>query len=160
MKYILYPGCAGEATAKEALLATRSLLGVLGIDAVESDAFSCCGAGVVEEEDPEFERTLNARNFALAEKEGRDILVICNTCLLAMLKAQKGLAESPSLFRQTNADLAEIGLTYSGKVRIRHFLWLLRDEIGTDRLADLVSAPIRNAKIAQHSDPIKITIQS
>ena len=44
------------------------------------------GAGIVEEDDPEFEYTLNARNFALAERKGRDILVICNTCLLTMRK--------------------------------------------------------------------------
>jgi len=87
MKYSLYPGCAGEATAKEAWLATRSVLGFLGMDVSENNAYSCCGAGIVDEEDPDFELTLNARNFALAEKEKRDIVVICNTCLLTMLKA-------------------------------------------------------------------------
>ena len=82
MKYSLYPGCAGEATAKEAWLATRKVMNYLGLDVTENSAYSCCGAGIVEEEDPELEYTLNARNFALAEEEQRDIVVICNTCLL------------------------------------------------------------------------------
>jgi len=148
MKYVLYPGCAGEATAKEALAATRRVLDALDIDVSENDAFSCCGAGIVEEEDPELEYTLNARNFALAEKEGRDILLICNTCLLTMLKSQRRLAEDPSLLQQVNEDLARIKLEYTGKVRITHLLWMLRDEIGIERLDALMTAPIQNAAIA------------
>lgn len=148
MKYSLYPGCAGEATEKEAWMATRRVLDFLGIDVTENNAFSCCGAGIVEEEDPDFEYTLNARNFALAEKEERDILVICNTCLLTMMNTKKILAGNPALYRQVNADLAEIGLEYRGDVRIKHFLWLLRDDIGLDRLTDLIRVKIKGIKIA------------
>jgi succinate dehydrogenase / fumarate reductase cytochrome b subunit len=148
MKYSLYPGCAGEATEKEAWLATSSVMDFLGMDVTENNAYSCCGGGIVEEEDPEFEYTLNARNFALAEKEERDILVICNTCLLTMLNAQKTLAENQTLYRQVNADLAEIGLEYKGEVRIKHFLWSLRDDVGLDRLKELIKVPIENVKIA------------
>ena len=148
MKYSLYPGCAGEATTKEAWSATSRLLDFLGMDVTENSAYSCCGAGVVEEEDPEFEYTLNARNFALAEKEERDIVVICNTCLLTMLNTKKTLAENQTLYQQVNADLAEIGLEYKGEVRIKHFMWLLRDDIGLDRLKELIKVPIRNVKIA------------
>ncbi len=148
MKYSLYPGCAGEATTKEAWSATSRLLDFLGMDVTENSAYSCCGAGIVEEEDPEFEYTLNARNFALAEKEERDIVVICNTCLLTMLNTKKTLAENQKLYQQVNADLAEIGLEYKGEVRIKHFMWLLRDDIGLDRLKELIKVPIRNVKIA------------
>ena len=148
MKYSLYPGCAGEATTKEAWSATSRLLDFLGMDVTENSAYSCCGAGIVEEEDPEFEYTLNARNFALAEKEERDIVVICNTCLLTMLNTKKTLAENQTLYQQVNADLAEIGLEYKGEVRIKHFMWLLRDDIGLDRLKELIKVPIRNVKIA------------
>ncbi len=148
MKYSLYPGCAGEATTKEAWSATSRILDFLGMDVTENNAYSCCGAGIVEEEDPEFEYTLNARNFALAEKEERDIVVICNTCLLTMLNTKKTLAENQTLYQQVNADLAEIGLEYKGEVGIKHFLWLLRDDIGLDRLKELIKVPIRNTKIA------------
>jgi succinate dehydrogenase / fumarate reductase cytochrome b subunit len=148
MKYSLYPGCAGEATVKEAWSATTNVLDFLGIDVTENNAYSCCGAGIAEEEDPEFEYTLNARNFALAEKEERDILVICNTCLLTMLNTKKILEENQALYRQVNTDLAEIGLEYRGEVGIKHFLWLLRDDIGLDRLKELIKVPIENVKIA------------
>ena len=51
MKYSLYPGCAGEATAKEAWLATSSVLDFLGMDVTENNTYSCCGAGIVEEDE-------------------------------------------------------------------------------------------------------------
>ncbi len=148
MKYSLYPGCAAEATTKEAWSATREILDFLGMDVTENNAYSCCGAGIVEEEDPEFEYLLNARNFALAEKEERDIVVICNTCLLTMLKAQKTLAENQTLYQQVNSDLAQVGLEYKGEVGLKHFLWLLRDDIGIDKLKELITVSIRNIKIA------------
>ena len=148
MKYSLYPGCAAEATTKEAWLATSNVLDYLEMDVTENNSYSCCGAGIVEEEDPDFEYTLNARNFALAEKEKRDIIVICNTCLLTMLNAKKTLAENQILYQQVNDDLKQVGLEYKGEVRIKHFLWLLRDDIGLDRLKELIKVPIRDLKIA------------
>ena len=148
MKYILYPGCAGEATTKEALKSTTSLLEFLGVDFTENEALSCCGAGIVEEEDPEFEIVLNARNFALAEQEGRDILTICNTCLYTMLRVQKTLREDPKILDQVNTDLATIGLCYKGTVKITHFLWFLRDEIGLEKIKALINKPINQLKIA------------
>ena len=148
MKYILYPGCAGEATTKEALKSTTSVLDFLNVDYHENEAFSCCGAGIVEEEDPDFEITLNARNFALAEQEGRDILTICNTCLFTMLRAQKTLREEPKLLERVNTDLATIGLEYKETVNITHFLWFLRDEIGLDKIKTLIKKPIDHLRIA------------
>ena len=147
-KYSLYPGCAAEATTKEAWQATSSLLEFLGADVTENSAYSCCGAGIVEEEDPEFEYAINARNFALAEEEERDILVICNTCLLTMLNAKKVLAEDQALYGQVNSDLAKIGLEYRGDISVTHLLWVLRDDVGIDRLKELVKFPIRDVKIA------------
>jgi len=148
MKYILYPGCAGEATTKEALKSTTSLLDFLEVDYNENEALSCCGAGIVEEEDPEFEISMNARNFALAEQEGRDILTICNTCLFTMLRVQKTLKENPKLLDQVNHDLANIGLEYKQTVKITHFLWFLRDEIGLNKIKALIKNPINQLKIA------------
>ena len=148
MKYSLYPGCAGEATAREARLATRKVLEHLGLDFTENKAYSCCGAGIVDEEDPEFEVTLNARNFALAEKEQRDIVLICNTCLLTMLKSKKTLTENPQLRKQINDDLSQIGLEYRGEVGIRHLLWVLRDDVGLDRLKESITVPLTNFTIA------------
>lgn len=148
MKYYLYPGCAGEATTKEALWATQKLLTFLEVDYKESEAFSCCGAGIVEEEDPLFEYTINARNFAIAEKEGRDIFTICNTCFLTMLKAKKELQEDPKLFTEVNSFLSEVGLEYKGEVQIKHLLWILRDDIGLERIKSLVVNPLDDIKVA------------
>ncbi|MBL6990194.1 MAG: CoB--CoM heterodisulfide reductase iron-sulfur subunit B family protein [Bacteriovoracaceae bacterium] len=148
MKYALYPGCAGEATTEESLKATIKILEVLGVDFEENEAFSCCGAGIVEEEDAEFELALNARNFALAEQDGRDIVTICNTCLMTMLKSQKALADDAKLFEQVNEDLKEIGLEYKGTVKIKHFLWMLRDDIGLEKIESLIKTKIKDVRMA------------
>ena len=47
-----------------------------------------------------------------------------------------------------NARLAEEGLTYSGRTRISHFLWVLHENIGEIRLRELVVNPLTDLTVA------------
>ena len=148
MKYAYYPGCAAEATIKEADKATRAVAKHVGIELVDFPNMSCCGAGVLHEERPNLSLAINARNFAIAEKSGLDLLTICNTCLLEMLKAKKELNENPELKERINKKLAEFGLEYQGNVKIKHLLWVLIEDLGLDNLSKFVQRKLTGIKIA------------
>ncbi len=77
LKYALYPGCAAKGATPELYQSTRAIIGRLGIDIVELEAASCCGAGVVGEAEPDVQLALNARTFAQAERFGLDVMTIC-----------------------------------------------------------------------------------
>ncbi len=55
---------------------------------------------------------------------------------------------SRSLPREVNARLAEEGLHYSGRTRISHFLWVLYEDIGIERLRELVVNPLTGLTVA------------
>ncbi|GAB4299347.1 MAG: CoB--CoM heterodisulfide reductase iron-sulfur subunit B family protein [Myxococcota bacterium] len=148
MKYAYFPGCAADATTREAKAATKNLCNRLGIELEENKGFSCCGAGVLSEENFELELTINARNFALAEKDNRDILTICNTCLLTMSRAKKTLDEDKKWFEVVNDNLSKIGLEYTGRVRLTHLLWALKDDFGFDNLKKHIKRDLTGLKIA------------
>lgn len=122
-KFAFYPGCYSEGFAKENEVSTRLICSKLDIELVDLD-FSCCGAGNLNEVNPSVNLLTNARNFALAEKQGLDIVTICSTCLNVMRKAQRELQDK-SKFEHINSQLQKIGLHYSGKVKIVHLLWAL-----------------------------------
>src|SRR3970040_1783317 len=112
MRYAYYTGCAANGTSPELHHATLAIAEKLGIQLDEMKSAACCGAGVVGEHDPDLNRALNARTLALAEKEGLDILTVCNICTLQLTSVNKELKENPALLEKTNEVLGKIGLSY------------------------------------------------
>lgn len=128
MNYLFFPGCAAEATAKEALETSQTLFNVLDVAVREEPAFSCCGARVLDEINYELNLAVNARNFAIAQARDCAILTICNTCYLSMQYARHELDTNPELLARINKILAQHGLTYDGGMVIHHLISLFTDD--------------------------------
>ncbi|MGD9008496.1 MAG: heterodisulfide reductase-related iron-sulfur binding cluster, partial [Desulfobacteraceae bacterium] len=76
MQYIYYPGCSLEGTALEYDVSSRAMLKAAGVDLLELDDWTCCGATAAENVGRLLSLALPARNLALAQKmnPGLDIL--------------------------------------------------------------------------------------
>jgi succinate dehydrogenase / fumarate reductase cytochrome b subunit len=146
-KYAFYPGCAAKGASKELYESTVAVAKKLGIDMVELPQFSCCGAGVLEEVKDVLDIAVNARNLAYAEKEGRDIVTVCSTCLLVLRSAKYHLDNDDDLRKQVNEILAEAGLEYKGTVDVKHFHWVLLEEFGEEGLKEKVKKPLGGLKV-------------
>ena len=145
-EYAYYPGCAAEASTREADKATREVLAFLGVHFLPLADFTCCGAGCLAEESPKLNLALNARNLAIAEKAGKDILTLCNTCFLNLRKSQIELRQQ-DLRKEINTELKEDDLEYREEAQVFHLLHLLAD-IGPDELRSKVKRPLVGLKIA------------
>lgn len=148
LRFAYYPGCAAEATVREADRSMQAIAPLLGMELQHFENMTCCGAGVLHEEEPNVSLALNARNLAIAEKAGVDLMTICNTCLLTMVKAQQELASNQVLAKKINVSLEKFGLHYEGKVKVRHLLWVLAEDIGPDKIRALVKKPLTGMRIA------------
>ena len=72
MRYAFYPGCVSRGAAPELFQSTMEVCAKLGIE-LEFEPMrsaSCTGSGVLQEKNLRLGDTLNARNFALAERTG------------------------------------------------------------------------------------------
>ncbi|MFQ5560575.1 MAG: CoB--CoM heterodisulfide reductase iron-sulfur subunit B family protein [Nitrospinota bacterium] len=148
MKYALFTGCVAKGAARELLTSTYAIAEKLGITLVELKNVSCCGAGVISEENPELADTLNARTFAIAEEMGLDIVNICGTCQGIMKKAQASLHNDENRLKKINATLKEGGHEYKGTVKIKHIVNILVEEYGLEKLTGKVSSPLNGLKVA------------
>tara|TARA_Y100000588_G_scaffold119900_2_gene131249 strand:- start:4707 stop:5597 length:891 start_codon:yes stop_codon:yes gene_type:complete len=150
MKYAFYPGCVSRGATPELYSATIEICNKLGIDLdIESmRSASCTGSGVLQEKNERLGDTLNARNFALAEKSGNPLMTICSTCQGVMSQANKRLTESPGYLAEINQELAEEGLEYKGTIDPRHLLWIIIEDIGIDKLKSMIVRPLDGFKIA------------
>ena len=135
MKFAYYPGCSARSTCAELNEATHRVAHRLGLDLLQLESATCTGARELRAIDPAGFYTLNVRILALAEREELPLMTICNTCTLNVLDAHAAFVSDKELGHAVNDRLAEEGLQYSGRTRISHFLWVLHEDIGEDRLA-------------------------
>ena len=84
-EYAFYPGCSSQlkASAANYLTSTNAMCRTLDIKLTQIPDWNCCGASISYTGASELTRhTLNARNFALAEKHlpGQDVVATCAAC--------------------------------------------------------------------------------
>jgi succinate dehydrogenase / fumarate reductase cytochrome b subunit len=150
MKYAFYPGCVSRGACPELYTATIEVCLKLGIelDAESMAGASCTGSGVLQEKNQRLGDTLNARNFALAERSGLPLMTICSTCQGVMSQANKRLLDDEGYLAEINVDLAEEGLEYKGTADPKHLLWVLVEEVGIDTLKSMVVRPLEGFRVA------------
>ncbi len=148
MKFAYYPGCSAKSTCAELNVATLLVAAKLGLELTQLESATCTGARELRAIDPAAFYKLNVRILALAEREGLPLMTVCNTCTLNVLDAHAAFVSSEELAKAVNGALAEEGLRYSGRTRISHFLWVLHENIGEQRLRELVTNPLRGMTVA------------
>jgi heterodisulfide reductase subunit B len=116
----------------------------------ELDDWNCCGATAYVAIHEKRSFVLSARNLAIAEKTGKDLVAICNGCYLALRKASKYISENPKLKDNITKALAAGGMSYEGTIDVRHFLDVVVNDLGEQRIRDCVSRKLDGLKIAPY----------
>ena len=146
MKIAYYPGCLAQESAKELDMATRWVCRSLGIELVEFPNFSCCGSGFVDEANEVLNIAINARNIAIAERAGLDMLTICSTCQ-GMLTLAKVRMQDPKVKARVDSALKPLGIEYRGTAEVKHLLKILTEDIGLAAVKAKVRRPLQGMKV-------------
>ena len=80
-RYAYYMSCINESMTKEVDRSIDFWQKDLGLEFVKLHEGTCCGGSNLDYVSPKHFALVNARNIALAEKMGLDLVVSCNTCL-------------------------------------------------------------------------------
>lgn len=149
MKFTLFLGCNIPARVPQYEHSARAVLNKLGIEVADNKEYKCCGNPIRNTDDRTF-LLMAARNLALAEKQGMDMMVLCKCCFGSLKKAAHVMAHNPSIQEEVNAVLAEENLRWTGTVEIKHFLSVLYHEVGIKPLKEAVTHPFKKLNIATH----------
>lgn len=149
MKFALFLGCNIPVRVQHYELSARAVLGKLGIEVADNNEFKCCGNPIRNIDNKTFV-LMAARNLALAEKQGLDMMVLCKCCFGSLKKAAHLMKQNPSIQDEVNAQLSKEGLKYTGRNGVKHFLSVLYHGIGIDALKEKVTRPFKDIKIATH----------
>ena len=150
MRFALFIGCTVAYKLPHIEAATRYVMDALDIYPVDLP-FSCCpDPNGVHSYSSELWYTLAARNLALAEEQSLDIVTLCNGCYATLKHCRELLKNDSRLQRRINDKLKSVGRQFTGKSRVFHFYQLLYEQVGYDRLQQLVTNPLHDLKIAVH----------
>ena len=151
MKYYSYfPGCSEESTGLGLGLSAEAIAEPLDMELVELEDWNCCGStpyGSLAEEES---IAVAARNLALAEKRGLDLVTPCSSCYVTLAKANRHLQEHPELLAQVNEALAAVNLSYLGNVRVRHLVDVLVNDVTPEVIATRVKQPLHGLRVAPY----------
>jgi len=145
MKYGYFPGCSADSTARDMHLSTLAVAEALGIELVEPRGWTCCGATAGHQTDHFLSVALPAASLVKVKDLGLDMVVSCAACYNRMKVANYEMQKSDQI-RRAVADA--LGRDYDGSIRVRHFLEVLLEDVGVEKIAASAKYSLNGMKVA------------
>jgi heterodisulfide reductase subunit B len=122
----------------------------LNVELQELDDWNCCGATAYFHVDELLAFTLTARNLAMAEKEGLDLVAPCSACYKNSYFTSAYLKEDPDLAEHINYALEEDNLHFSGNINVHHLIEVYVNQVGLEKIKSKVSHPLKGLHVAPY----------
>ncbi|MBU3914413.1 CoB--CoM heterodisulfide reductase iron-sulfur subunit B family protein [bacterium] len=152
MKYLYYPGCSLDGTAKEYNTSTLALMKSLGCELEEISDWYCCGSSAAEFTSRLLSLSLSARVLAVAERMdvGNEILVPCSGCYLNLKNAEEQCKKDTKTFEKIKTILKEDFLDFNNTMKTRHLLDVITMDIGPEPIKKALKHSLEGFKIAPY----------
>jgi heterodisulfide reductase subunit B2 len=150
MNISYYPGCTLKTKAKNLETSALASLAALGIEVTEVDRWNCCGAVYSLTDDDLIHQVAPVRDLIRAKEQGADKLVtLCSMCYNTLARANR-MMRTDDEKRDTINRFMDEEIDYAGEVEVVHFLTLLQEEVGWDKLKSQVKKPLDHIKVAPY----------
>jgi heterodisulfide reductase subunit B len=151
MKVIPFWGCMMPLKYPQMELAIRNTLPNLGVELVDVDGFTCCPDPIYFKARDKIKwLTIAARNLAIAEEMGLDVITMCSGCISTLKEAKYTLDEDPEAKAEVNRRLKKINKEYKGTAQINHAVVMIRDRLGLDVVKQSITRPLDGVTVAIH----------
>ena len=150
MEYTYYPGCSLEASSRGYDESVRFVFNALGQKLIELEDWNCCGATSYMSTKETISLVISARNLALAEKYGRDIVAPCSACYTILYKTNHILKNNPIMKAKVNQALKKDNLEYNLSLNVRHPLEVLVNDFGIEKIVSKALIRLDGVKMAQY----------
>lgn len=149
-EYTYYPGCSLEVNNKGYDVSSRAVAEALDIKLTELEDWNCCGATAYMSVAEKESFALAARNLAIAEKEKKELVTVCNACYTVLSKTNHYMKDDPKLANDIKEALQAANLSYNNTVKVRHLLDVLVNDIGEKTIKEKVIKPLNGFKVAPY----------
>jgi heterodisulfide reductase subunit B2 len=132
-----YPGCALQSMSWDYRVSLTDVTRALGLDLVELEDWTCCGATAAHSLDEKMSVMLPARNLAAAQVLGRDLAVACPMCFKRLMTTRRMLEDKR----------VEDPWAISPDLKIVDLARLLGSDLWLDRIRKRVSVELTGLRV-------------
>ena len=150
VKYALFLGCLIPMRMPSVEIASRRVFERIGLESVDLKGYTCCPEPVFSRLiDETGQLVISARNLALAEELGLDIMTLCNGCYETLLETNETLKNKSDEMLRVNRILENYGKKYRGLIKVKHAIEVLYEDIGIEKIRECVTKPLK-IRVAMH----------
>lgn len=153
MKVSYFPGCTLKTKAKDLDIYARRSAAALGIELCEVDNWQCCGGVFVSAKDEIATKLSSVRALVNARDKNEPLVTVCSACHNVIKQTNHAIltdddfAAKVNLYMQQDENPTE---PYSGETKVLHYLEMLRDMVGFDKIKEKVVNPLDGKKVAAY----------
>lgn len=149
MKAAFFLGCTIPVRAQNYEMATREVAKALDIELVDLPGAGCCGYPV-KSIDARESMLVSAAVLANAEEVSRNLITICTACTGVLTETAHELNHDENLRKEINEQLAKIGKSYNGTVKVTHFARYLYESVDPEVIKSKRTVDLSEFKFAPH----------
>lgn len=153
MQVSYFPGCTLRTKAKELDFYARKCAEILGVELCEIKDWQCCGGVFVSAKDEIASKLSSVRALAAAKSAQQPLVTVCSACHNVIKQTNHEMQTNEDFAAKVNTYMAQdknFEEPYNGETEVYHYLELLRDQVGFDKIKKAVKNPLKGKKIAAY----------
>ena len=148
MKVSYFPGCTLKNKAKDLDTYAYRSAEALGVTLEEIENWQCCG-GVFTTSPSEVATKLSSvRALKEANDKAQPLVTVCSACHNVIKQTNHAMQTNKEFSDKVNRYMAEG--EYHGEAEVYHYLEMLRDIVGFDKVKEAVKNSLKGKKIAAY----------
>ena len=148
MKISYFPGCTLKNKAIVLDNYARKSAEALGVTLEEIENWQCCGGVFTSSKDEIATKLSSVRVLSAAKEKGQDLCTVCSACHNVVKQTNHALRTDAEFAGKVNRYMNDT--PYYGETNVYHYLEMLRDLVGFDKVKAAVKSPLKGKKIAAY----------
>ena len=148
MKVSYFPGCTLKNKAIQLDVYARKAAEALGVTLEEIEDWQCCGGVFTTAKDEVATKLSSVRALKTAKDKEQPLVTVCSACHNVIKQTNYAMQNDKEFASKVNNYMAEA--PYNGETVVYHYLEMLRDIVGFDKIKEKVVNPLTGKKIAAY----------
>lgn len=149
MKLSYFPGCTLKNKAVDLDTYARKSALALGIELEEIEEWQCCGGVFTTASDEIATKLSSVRALAYAKGKNQPLVSVCSACHNVIKQTNYAMQTNAEFANKVNTYLSP-DISYDGTTEVYHYLEMLRDLVGFEKIKEKVVNPLTGKKIAAY----------
>ena len=143
-----FPGCTLKNKARDLDEYARKSAEALGVTLEEIENWQCCGGVFTTAKDEIATKLSSVRILKAAAEKSQALVTVCSACHNVVKQTNHAMQSDAEFAGKVNRYMGEE--PYAGETSVYHYLEMLRDLVGFDKIREAVKNPLKGKKIAAY----------